>query len=217
MEAVFEPWQNEPDHFGMFPRRLALVWRQQVTAFCSSPAFHSRSSSSTSSRTGSTLFPRRPLHPPPNPDIDLMILLPLTLLFFSTSSSWNPISILPALAAQGNESCNVGDQRLQQGTYQFSSDCDAMWFCNSSNICDWKTCKRDDFPFGYWENVTIPDKCPPGFFCPDEQDSCQPLLAVGSPCQLNRDGAFFSLTVVGSFALSLPSCGNDARLIGRSC
>lgn len=130
-------------------------------------------------RTGSPHFTLK--HP-------LMLpLLPLTLIFFSFSPSWNPIT--PAHAAQGNESCSIGDQRLQQGTYQFSSDCDAMWFCNSSSICDWKKCKRDDFPFGYWDNVTVPDKCSPGFFCPDEQDECQALLAVGSPCQLNRDGA----------------------------
>ncbi|KAI0081314.1 hypothetical protein K474DRAFT_1656818 [Panus rudis PR-1116 ss-1] len=106
--------------------------------------------------------------------------LPLTLLFFS----WGYESVH---AAQGNESCSVSDQRLQLGTYQFTSDCDAMWFCNSSNICDWKGCRRDDFPFGYWENVTQPDKCPDGFFCPDEEDFCQQILPVGSPCQLNRD------------------------------
>ncbi|KAF9244915.1 hypothetical protein BU15DRAFT_85758 [Melanogaster broomeanus] len=29
--------------------------------------------------------------------------------------------------------------------------------------------------------------CPSGQFCPDEGDACQPLLSVGSPCQLNRD------------------------------
>ena len=136
-------------------------------------------------------------------------LLPLTLLFFSLNpSSWfSPLfpsslssssPILFAYAAQGNQSCNIGNQRLQQGTYQFSSDCDAMWFCNSSSICDWKTCKRDDFPFGYWDNVTMPDKCPRGTFCPDEEDMCQPLLAVGSSCQLNRDGMCCCLSLLSS-------------------
>ncbi|CAL1707395.1 unnamed protein product [Somion occarium] len=108
------------------------------------------------------------------------MLLPLTLLFFSWGSS-------QVHAAQGNESCSTSTQRLQLGTYQFTSDCDTMWWCNSSNICDWKGCRRDEFPFGYWENATIPEGCPRGSFCPDEEDSCQPLLAVGSPCQLNRD------------------------------
>lgn len=110
-----------------------------------------------------------------------ILLLPLTFLFFSWGS-------LKVHAAQGNQSCSSSTQRLQLGTYQFTSDCDAMWWCNSSSICDWKGCRKDEFPFGYWDNVTMPDGCPRGFFCPDEEDSCQPLLAVGSPCQLNRDG-----------------------------
>ncbi|KAI0790834.1 hypothetical protein C8Q75DRAFT_760909 [Abortiporus biennis] len=106
------------------------------------------------------------------------IVLPLTLLsFFAFGTN----------AAVGNESCSLADQRLQIGTFQFNSDCDAMWFCNSSQICDWKGCRRDDFPFGYDPDQALPEKCPDGQFCPDEEDACQSLLAVGSPCQLNRD------------------------------
>ncbi|KAG9004993.1 hypothetical protein FRB90_010630, partial [Tulasnella sp. 427] len=37
-----------------------------------------------------------------------------------------------------------------------------------------------------WSHI-IPDRCAKGEFCPDEEDACQPLLAVGSLCQLNRD------------------------------
>jgi len=33
----------------------------------------------------------------------------------------------------------------------------------------------------------LPALCQPGQFCPDEGDACQPLLPVGSTCQLNRD------------------------------
>lgn len=84
--------------------------------------------------------------------------------------------------------CNVNDQRLQAGSYQFMTDCDYMTFCNSSGFCDWKSCRRDEYPFGYSSSVPLPPKCPLGSFCPDEEDACQPLLPVGSPCQFNRDG-----------------------------
>jgi len=110
-----------------------------------------------------------------------MVFLPLTLLLLSLGSQDG------VHAAQGNESCAQSDQRLQLGTYQFTSDCDAMWWCNTSQICDWKGCRRDEFPFGYWPNVTQPDRCPRGQFCPDEEDTCQDLLPVGSACQFNRD------------------------------
>ncbi|THH32302.1 hypothetical protein EUX98_g1895 [Antrodiella citrinella] len=110
-----------------------------------------------------------------------MVFFPLTLLFFS-------LGFQDAVyAVEGNQTCSQSDQRLQLGTYQFTSDCDAMWFCNSTQICDWKTCRRDEFPFGYWTNVTVPPRCPRGQFCPDEEDACQDLLPVGSPCQFNRD------------------------------
>jgi len=33
----------------------------------------------------------------------------------------------------------------------------------------------------------LPVLCSSGYFCPDEGDACQPLLPVGSACQLNRD------------------------------
>ncbi|GJJ06569.1 hypothetical protein Clacol_000762 [Clathrus columnatus] len=51
----------------------------------------------------------------------------------------------------------------------------------------WTGCRRDEFPLGYAQDAVLPPKCPPGQFCPDEGDACQPLLPVGSPCQLNRD------------------------------
>lgn len=88
----------------------------------------------------------------------------------------------------GNQ-CNQGDNRLQTGTYQFWSDCTATTYCADSGICQPRGCRRDDFPFGYAQGShEIPDKCPRGLFCPDEGSGCQTLLAVGSQCQLNRDG-----------------------------
>ncbi|KAL4074119.1 hypothetical protein V8B97DRAFT_747531 [Scleroderma yunnanense] len=85
------------------------------------------------------------------------------------------------------QSCSSANNRLQIGTYQFYSDCDIQTYCSSAGICELKGCRRDQFPFGYAQNATLPPKCPSDQFCPDEGDACQPLLAVGSPCQLNRD------------------------------
>lgn len=117
-----------------------------------------------------------------------MYLLPLTLFFFSLG--------LEVSAGDGinGSACSVGDQRLQVGTYQFSSDCDSMWYCAGTGICEWKTCRRDEYPFGYTTNVTLPPRCDAGFFCPDEEDSCQQVLPVGSACQFNRDGDLSSPT-----------------------
>lgn len=84
--------------------------------------------------------------------------------------------------------CSIGNQRLQLGTYQFQTDCDSMTYCTESGYCERRGCRRDDFPFGYPEGADLPPKCGPGYFCPDEEDQCLPMLAVGSPCQFNRDG-----------------------------
>lgn len=82
----------------------------------------------------------------------------------------------------------MGDNRLQIGTYQFYDDCDTSTFCNAtSSTCDLKTCRRDIWPFGYTNQTDLPPLCPSGQFCPDEEDECQALLPVSSPCQLNRD------------------------------
>ena len=113
----------------------------------------------------------------------MLQLLPLTLFLFS----WN--SLVDAGSVNYGGACNIGHQRLQVGTYEFMTDCNAMTYCNSSSLCDWKGCRRDEFPFGYDNtSMTLPPKCPTGQFCPDEESACQPVLAVGSQCQLNRDG-----------------------------
>lgn len=86
-------------------------------------------------------------------------------------------------------SCSQTNNRLQSGTFQFWDQCDSVTFCSESGICKPKGCRKDEYPFGYpQDSKSIPNKCPTGQFCPDEQDQCLPLLAVGSPCQLNRDG-----------------------------
>jgi len=76
---------------------------------------------------------------------------------------------------------------LLPGTYQFSSDCGPATFCSDAGVCKARGCRRDEFPFGYNPTDTLPKQCPDDEFCPDEGDACQKKLAVGSPCQLNRD------------------------------
>ncbi|KAJ7614433.1 hypothetical protein FB45DRAFT_1110154 [Roridomyces roridus] len=96
-----------------------------------------------------------------------------------------------ALALAGNgtngANCSTNDNRLQIGTYQFFSDCDPLTYCAANGTCVPRGCRKDEDPFGYGVNDSIPDLCPTGQFCPDEADACQALLPVNSPCQLNRD------------------------------
>ncbi|KAH0827508.1 hypothetical protein J3R83DRAFT_4221 [Lanmaoa asiatica] len=110
-----------------------------------------------------------------------MYILPLTLVF----------SACYLLASAGTrthgQSCSALESRLEIGTYQFHSDCDAQNYCSGQGICEPKGCRKDQYPFGYTQSDDLPPKCPTGQFCPDEGDACQPLLSVGSPCQLNRD------------------------------
>ncbi|KAJ6609821.1 hypothetical protein B0H10DRAFT_2062615 [Mycena sp. CBHHK59/15] len=109
-------------------------------------------------------------------------MLPFTLVLLSCYALVNAGSVNKG----GN--CLQAHNRLQTGTYQFFDDCDSVTYCASNNTCLLKGCRRDDFPFGYpQDSSSIPDKCPTGQFCPDEEDACQPLLAVNSQCQLNRD------------------------------
>ncbi|KIK03490.1 hypothetical protein K443DRAFT_676671 [Laccaria amethystina LaAM-08-1] len=84
--------------------------------------------------------------------------------------------------------CSTKSSRLQAGTNQFWSDCNSVTFCSDTDgTCVPKRCRKDDFPFGYAQGADLPPKCSKGQFCPDEGSDCQPALAVGSPCQLNRD------------------------------
>jgi hypothetical protein len=84
--------------------------------------------------------------------------------------------------------CLQTHNRLAEGTYQLTSDCETTLFCAANSTCAYKGCRRDEYPFGYGQSRDLPNFCPEGQFCPDEEDACQPLLAVGNQCQLNRDG-----------------------------
>lgn len=116
----------------------------------------------------------------------IMRLLPLTL--FSLAAIHQSL----AGTLKTGQSCSTGSNRLQEGTYQFWSECDSVNFCSENGTCQLKGCRKDDFPFGYQQGSTIiPDKCKQGEFCPDEGSACQPLIAVGQPCQFNRDGTVY--------------------------
>lgn len=111
-----------------------------------------------------------------------MLEFTLFLLYYSSAAY--------AGSAGVNVTCDLGNNRLQAGTYQFYSDCNSQTYCEPSNsTCQPKRCRRDDFPFGYPQGSgNVPDKCDRGFFCPDEADKCQPWQKSDQPCQLNRDG-----------------------------
>lgn len=85
--------------------------------------------------------------------------------------------------------CSIASNHLDPRTKKFASDCDAQTFCQGTvnGTCVARQCRRDEFPFGYRANQTQPGLCPEGSFCPDEGDACRPLVAVGQPCQFNRD------------------------------
>lgn len=102
--------------------------------------------------------------------------------------------------------CSQTRNRLNHGNYQLTTDCNAAFYCASNNTCAYKGCRRQDFPFGYNLTDTLPPRCGSGEFCPDEEDACLPLLPVGSPCQLNRDGA-----TIGSVFLSRRLSVNTLR------
>jgi hypothetical protein len=111
-----------------------------------------------------------------------MLVLPFTLILFTYYSSVNAGSV------NKFGTCNQANNRLQTGTYQFDSDCDSVTYCASNSTCLLRGCRRDIFPFGYpQDSDSLPPLCKAGSFCPDEMDGCQPVLPVGSPCQLNRD------------------------------
>ncbi|CAK5281480.1 unnamed protein product [Mycena citricolor] len=110
------------------------------------------------------------------------VMFPLSSLVFL--SSW---ALVNAGSANKGDNCSQADNRLQLGTYQFFSDCNSVTYCAANNTCLLKGCRKDQFPFGYVAKADLPPLCATGEFCPDEADACQPVLPVGSACQLNRD------------------------------
>ncbi|KAH9987314.1 hypothetical protein BJV74DRAFT_774147 [Russula compacta] len=87
------------------------------------------------------------------------------------------------------KACSIASNRLDPRTRRFISDCDSQTFCSGivNGTCISRRCRREEFPPGYHTNQTVPPLCGVGSFCPDEGDACRPLVAVGQPCQFNRD------------------------------
>ncbi|KAF9514602.1 hypothetical protein BS47DRAFT_865363 [Hydnum rufescens UP504] len=84
--------------------------------------------------------------------------------------------------------CNPASSRLDPATHKFLSDCDSKTFCDSSTrTCQLKQCRTGDPDSSYQPGEPVPPLCSPGTYCPDAQNQCRPLLAIGDPCELNRD------------------------------
>jgi hypothetical protein len=111
----------------------------------------------------------------------LLVYLERTLSAFAATSE-------PSSTALG-KACSIASNHLDPRTRRFTSDCDAQTFCSGTinGTCVPRQCRREEFPFGYSADRTPPALCPAGSFCPDEGDACRPLVAVGQPCQFNRD------------------------------
>jgi hypothetical protein len=96
-----------------------------------------------------------------------------------------------ALASVGEGgACSSLKNHLDPLNHRFISNCDDLTYCSDSvnGTCLKRGCRRDEFPFGYSNtDPFLPPLCSAGTFCPDEGDSCKPLVGVGGPCQLNRD------------------------------
>jgi hypothetical protein len=88
------------------------------------------------------------------------------------------------------DACDPSRNRLDQGTYNFLSDCDPQTWCGPDNICIKRGCRRDIYPYGYYGTryEDLPPLCPEGQFCPDEGSGCLPKSELGGPCQKDRDG-----------------------------
>ncbi|GMK56585.1 hypothetical protein CspeluHIS016_0304250 [Cutaneotrichosporon spelunceum] len=93
----------------------------------------------------------------------------------------------------GNEvegaACNPSRNRLDEGTLNFLSDCNAQTWCGPDNICLKRGCRRDIYPYGYYPIPydQLPPLCSETEFCPDEGSACLPKSPVGGPCQKDRD------------------------------
>lgn len=90
--------------------------------------------------------------------------------------------------AQGG-SCSINNNRLDSSSRRFLSDCDDETFCTAvaNGTCEFRQCRRDEFPFGFRSSETLPPLCSAGQFCPDEGSECKNLAPVGQSCQFNRD------------------------------
>lgn len=121
----------------------------------------------------------------------MISLFPTLLLIFSL-----PLSALSATNSSNTNTntCNPAHNGLATGTLQFNSDCNATTWCDNGQ-CRAKGCRKDRFPLGYGTDsgsrtqIVPPPLCQDTEFCPDEGSECMPKIAVGQPCQFDRDGS----------------------------
>ncbi|KAJ6620023.1 hypothetical protein B0H10DRAFT_1792418 [Mycena sp. CBHHK59/15] len=87
--------------------------------------------------------------------------------------------------------CSSNNNHIDPASKKFVSDCSGQTFCSGTDVanatCIPRLCRRDEFPFGFSADTPVPPLCARGTFCPDEGSGCRPLVAVGQPCELNRD------------------------------
>ena len=117
------------------------------------------------------------------PGAAFLVLLQATFTALVAASDFPPTAL--------GRACSTTSNRFDPRTKRFTSDCDAQTFCSGvvNGTCVPRQCRREEFPSGYRTNQTVPlpTLCPAGSSCPDEGDACRPLVAVGQPCQFNRD------------------------------
>jgi hypothetical protein len=103
-------------------------------------------------------------------------------------------TISPSLPRKRENSAQIAPLAATQSLLKLSSPVTTALpsiATSDFGLCVDKGCRRDEFPFGYRGVAfeALPPQCGADQYCPDDESSCQPLLALGQPCQLNRDGA----------------------------
>ncbi|KAF9068174.1 hypothetical protein BDP27DRAFT_1295498 [Rhodocollybia butyracea] len=103
---------------------------------------------------------------------------------------WIAFSSLAYAGSSGlGQPCSVSRNHLDPNSHKLISDCSELGYCSGSvnGTCVPRTCRRDEFPFGYTAADALPPLCPPGSFCPDEGNGCRAQVSPGGACQMNRD------------------------------
>ncbi|KAF9260237.1 hypothetical protein L218DRAFT_932835 [Marasmius fiardii PR-910] len=87
------------------------------------------------------------------------------------------------------ESCSGSNDHLDPHSHRLVTDCSDHYYCTApqNGMCEPRNCRRDEFPFGYSEQDTLPPMCRSGMFCPDEGSGCRAQVEPGEACQTNRD------------------------------
>lgn len=86
-------------------------------------------------------------------------------------------------------SCSTNNDHLDPASHKFVSECTDQTFCSGAvnGSCVARNCRRDEFPFGFEPDESLPPQCVGETFCPDSGSGCRPLVYVGGVCELNRD------------------------------